>query len=328
MTLETQIGVSASAAVHAVATEHLGIKEWPGAKHNPEVLKFGPLAGIDWFTNDEIPWCAIFVNAMLAMCNIPGTGSAMARSFMKWGEAVPVNSARPGDVVVFPRGAPPAGHVGLVDRIEGATIYVLGGNQGNEVSIRARNVADILPNGVRRWDGSGAHAGRPTIRLGDHGAFVLDLQDQLAKLGYFAGRKDGDFGPLTRAAVMRLQAASGLETDGVVGPASWAALAEAEPAPARQVGLADLRARGSRSIKGADRIDLAAAASAVVGAGTMANDVIAQADSVAGGVKLLVEQYGLWIVGGALVLGILFYASNQIKEARLDDATSGANLRR
>ena len=43
---------------------------------------------------------------------------------------------------------------------------------------------------------------------------------------------DGDFGPLTEAAVKQFQRRTGREVDGVVGPKTWAALSNAVvPAP-------------------------------------------------------------------------------------------------
>jgi len=55
----------------------------------------------------------------------------------------------------------------------------------------------------------------------------VDVQRALAKHGYSPGAVDGDFGPRTEAAVKNFQRAKGLETDGIVGPNTWKALAAA-----------------------------------------------------------------------------------------------------
>jgi peptidoglycan hydrolase-like protein with peptidoglycan-binding domain len=62
------------------------------------------------------------------------------------------------------------------------------------------------------------------LRQGDGGEAVRSLQVRLSELGYWLGRPDGVFGDGTRHAVVALQKAAGLERDGVVGPATRAAL--------------------------------------------------------------------------------------------------------
>ncbi|MBD5786728.1 murein L,D-transpeptidase [Cellulosimicrobium terreum] len=59
---------------------------------------------------------------------------------------------------------------------------------------------------------------------GASGELVTDLQSRLHELGYFIGTPDGDFGPGTQQAVWALQKAAGISRDGVVGPATQAAL--------------------------------------------------------------------------------------------------------
>lgn len=61
----------------------------------------------------------------------------------------------------------------------------------------------------------------PTLRPGSHGAAVRALQGRLTALGYWLGAVDGQYGDLTRQAVMALQKVAGLERDGVCGPATW-----------------------------------------------------------------------------------------------------------
>ena len=72
-----------------------------------------------------------------------------------------------------------------------------------------------------------AQAPQQTLQPGDTGAQVKKLQQALAALGFSAGKADGDYGPSTKVAVERFQVAKGLAEDGVVGPATLAALQKA-----------------------------------------------------------------------------------------------------
>jgi Putative peptidoglycan binding domain/L,D-transpeptidase catalytic domain len=62
------------------------------------------------------------------------------------------------------------------------------------------------------------------LRTGDKGPAVLALQQRLNALGYWNGKADGTFGPLTQQAVYALQKVAGLSRDGVVGPKTRKAL--------------------------------------------------------------------------------------------------------
>jgi DNA invertase Pin-like site-specific DNA recombinase len=60
---------------------------------------------------------------------------------------------------------------------------------------------------------------------------VRTLQRSLRRLGWAPGPVDGLFGPRTESAVLRFQAATGLMADGVAGPGTWRALANALARP-------------------------------------------------------------------------------------------------
>ena len=127
--------------VYNVASDYAGMEEWPGAKHNPEVLAMFGDVGHSWVQDDETPWCAAFVGSVLASCGLPQTGKLNARSYLAWGQAVAFNDMRKGDVCVFWRKSRtgPYGHVAFFDHYDEETdmIHVLGGNQGNKVCIAA-----------------------------------------------------------------------------------------------------------------------------------------------------------------------------------------------
>jgi len=61
-----------------------------------------------------------------------GTGSAAARSWLDWGKEV--DRPCPGCIAVFTRGG--GGHVGFYVGETAETVKVLGGNQGDQVSVR------------------------------------------------------------------------------------------------------------------------------------------------------------------------------------------------
>jgi peptidoglycan L-alanyl-D-glutamate endopeptidase CwlK len=84
----------------------------------------------------------------------------------------------------------------------------------------------------------------PILQEGDKGPAVLRLQGRLHDLGYLKSKPDGFFGTITDDAVTDFQEARKLAADGVVGPATWAAIqppAKAMPPaakPASQEGSA------------------------------------------------------------------------------------------
>jgi len=66
-----------------------------------------------------------------------------------------------------------------------------------------------------------------TLKPGDTGAQVRALQRVLTELGYSTGKIDGSYGPATKTAVSKFQQAHQLTADGIVGPATLAALRRA-----------------------------------------------------------------------------------------------------
>jgi len=66
------------------------------------------------------------------------------------------------------------------------------------------------------------YPGHP-LRQGSVGDDVRAMQQRLSDLGNTLS-VDGNFGPGTKAAVVSFQGSKGLSADGVVGPATWAAL--------------------------------------------------------------------------------------------------------
>lgn len=134
-----------------VARRYIGLREVAGPQNNPHIVRWWKNIGAP-FSDDATPWCGAFVGGVLAELGIkPVAGGASARAWLK----LPVKLDRPavGCVVVFERGGASSGlgHVGfVVGRDQRGNIMVLGGNQGDMVSIKPFSRTRILGY---RWPG-------------------------------------------------------------------------------------------------------------------------------------------------------------------------------
>jgi uncharacterized protein (TIGR02594 family) len=125
------------------ATAELGQHELQGDADAPRILSYYRQIGHAEVRHDEVSWCAAFVGAMLEATGVRSTRSLMARSYLDWG--TPLARGRPGAIAIFRRsGAPGSGHVAFWLAETGDRIRVLGGNQGDAVSVITMAKADLL----------------------------------------------------------------------------------------------------------------------------------------------------------------------------------------
>ena len=78
--------------------------------------------------------------------------------------------------------------------------------------------------------------GQPTIHPGATGDAVRRAQRAVRRTPNLTIVVDGIFGPKTEDAIRLFQDSEGLAVDGVVGPATWAALPDGGPMPVLRTG--------------------------------------------------------------------------------------------
>jgi uncharacterized protein (TIGR02594 family) len=119
------------------AVKMIGVKEIVGAKHNPEILRWAKVVGLEkTYTADEIPWCglAMAYAAHMAGLEVP----KIPLRALAWNNfGVQVSEPMLGDILTFTRNG--GGHVGIYVGEDKDCYHVLGGNQSN-----AMNVTRIL----------------------------------------------------------------------------------------------------------------------------------------------------------------------------------------
>ncbi len=138
-----------------LAARTLGEVEGVGLTDNPLIRWGHRLSGGE--SPDDVAWCSSILNAWAHLRGTPRSNSKAARSWLTVGDRLhdPAYARRGWDVVVLTRGDGPQpgpevlaapGHVGLFSRYlnDGAQVEVLGGNQGNRVSVAAYNADRIL----------------------------------------------------------------------------------------------------------------------------------------------------------------------------------------
>lgn len=141
----------------SAAVEEIGQAEVPGPKSNPRILEYRRMAGSDAFAAEDgkVPWCAIFINAMLESVGVKGSASAMARSFSRHPDFVRLAEPMVGCITVISSSRGPAsGHVFFYTGENGLFLQGLGGNQDDQVSIamfpKAKLVGHFWPKAAAK----------------------------------------------------------------------------------------------------------------------------------------------------------------------------------
>ena len=132
------------------ARKHIGTSEIKGAQHEPKILRWWRMIKRGGIKTDEVPWCAAFVGACLEAAGIRSSRFESAKSYLNWGQQLCYPAY--GCVVVFSRDGG-GGHVGFVVGFDQRhRLLVLGGNQGDKVSIapfdRSRVAGYRWPTGI------------------------------------------------------------------------------------------------------------------------------------------------------------------------------------
>lgn len=146
-----------------------GVRETAGAGNTPQIMQWADYLGGDVrrvYTADSIPWCGLFTAFVAQRAGKPLPPSPLwALSWATWGDKAP--RAELGDVLVFTRPGG-GGHVGLYVGEDATTYSVLGGNQGDAVSIV--RVAKSRCVAARRLYAIGKPANVRPVKLSAKGA--------------------------------------------------------------------------------------------------------------------------------------------------------------
>jgi uncharacterized protein (TIGR02594 family) len=148
---KAELSETASATdLYKVAMRDYGLQEIVGPRHSKRIVEMFVKAGHPEVTSDETAWCSAAMNTWAVEAGLKGTGSLLARSWLKWGNKVLlkdfITKPRSGVVAVFKRGNSSwQGHVALTTgRLRGNEIEILGGNQSNSVNKKWANLDDLL----------------------------------------------------------------------------------------------------------------------------------------------------------------------------------------
>ena len=302
-----------------IARGYIGMTEGPGPADNPKILEMYASVGHDWVEHDSVAWCAAFVGHCLERAGIRSTRKLTARSYLDWGVPVEAADAQQGDIGIIPRGKSSwQGHVFFIDRIEGAWVWGLGGNQDDAVNIKRYPVSKLL--GIRR---AGDVTSNATMS-------VRDVQSRLRSLGYHeVGEVDGKIGPRTRAAILAYRDDNSLPLNPIIDLALTEALLVAKSRPVSSERAAGIP-EGSRIVSAANaQIAIGAAGSA----GLALNDVAPLITKAEDGQDLASRILNLVGFGsyagvvmpalGALIFVAVIYFALKAKAARIEDHRTG-----
>ena len=195
------------------------------------------------------PWCGTFVNWCFLTAFGYDIGSrltyggsaacAVSASYFREHGAL-VSQPQLGDQSFYFSGGG-INHTGIVVDVSNNSFYAVEGNYSDKVSLVKHQISgrDIAGFGRPNWGIISNDSGKadtvepveedhsmilPMLRTGSTGNAVVLLQFLLTMRGFTCGKYDGEFGPLTQAAVNRFQKWAKISVDGVVGKDTWTAL--------------------------------------------------------------------------------------------------------
>lgn len=117
----------------SIAYGELGQREIAGDKDNPRIVEYHKATTLK-ASDDETPWCSSFVCWCLERAGYRHTKSARARDFIDHESMERLQAPRLGCIVVMTRKG--GGHVGFLVDDKPNVCNLIGGNQGDAVSIR------------------------------------------------------------------------------------------------------------------------------------------------------------------------------------------------
>ncbi len=123
------------------ALSHHSVKEIPGDKNNPAILKYFATAGHQWVNSETTPWCSAFMCHCAKQIGAEHTGSLRARSWLSVRNAksiLSIDDLEPGDIAILWRGKRTGaqGHVAIFVNATSKYLNLLGGNQNNSVCVK------------------------------------------------------------------------------------------------------------------------------------------------------------------------------------------------
>ena len=192
--------------------------------------------------NYRIEWCACFISWLAEKLGITDiipvdmSCNSQIKKFKSMGVWHTDRNFQSGDIIYYDWDiSGDADHVGIIEKVNGMSLTVIEGNNGNYPNDRVRrreiNSASSLIFGYARpkypvkssANSYEVNISLPTVRKGDTGNVVKILQAFLVAYEYSIGISgiDGDFGSDTESAVKQFQKNSGIDIDGIVGKDTW-----------------------------------------------------------------------------------------------------------
>lgn len=215
-----------------VAAAEIGVPEDDGNNHikyNREYYGY----------NANYSWCVVFVwwvfkhaGASNLFCGGGKIDSTLGVYNYYSNQGRVYRTPKVGDIVVCVKKEDNSySHTAIVRSVSGINFKTIDGNSNNQVESLDRETTSAkysyyFCRPAYGSSSSGDTGSSDNLSMGSTGEAVRDMQRKLIALGYSCGSAgaDGDFGQGTYNAVCAFQRAHGLDVDGVIGPATKAAI--------------------------------------------------------------------------------------------------------